>query len=511
MTQGSTLNQRIFNSLSRKAEDFVPQDSKKVKLYVCGPTVYDLLHVGNFRGPIFFNLVRNWLEYLGHKVEFVFNYTDVDDKIINRGKEDGVPSQQIAEKYVEEFRKDYFRLGLRAHDRNPKVTETMPEIIQMVTELIERKVAYVSGGDVLFSIKKFNEYGKLSGRNTEDLMVGVRIDPNDKKEDPLDFALWKGAKEGEPFWESPWGKGRPGWHIECSAMIRKHLGDTIDIHGGGMDLIFPHHENEIAQSEGCTGKLFVKYWMHNNMINFGGAKMSKSLGNIRTARSFMDEFTPEVLKYMLLSTHYRSVTDLSEDSIENSISGLARIYSALALADSVLALEASAVGSAGPIAGSAGPSAGGGKRPEYKSAIAATLNESWSKIEKSLCDDFGTPEVMAAIFDVVRNFNGQVKRGLKGNPKVIEVCKEFKIWVKQAGELMALFQMPAAEFLVTLDDQLLRRKNLNRSEIDLLVQKRMEARTQKNFPESDRLREELTKLGISVSDFAGGSFWEVTK
>lgn len=487
----------IYNSQTRTKEKFEPLQPPQVKMYVCGPTVYDLLHVGNFRGPIFFNLVRNWLEHLGYQVKFVFNFTDVDDKIINRANEEKAPAQEVAEKYIREFLADYQRLGLRKHDLNPKVTETMKEIIEMISELIEKQKAYVAGQDVNYSIPSFSEYGKLSNRNTDDMLTGVRIDPSEKKHSPLDFALWKNAKPGEPSWPSPWGEGRPGWHIECSAMIRKHLGDTIDIHGGGMDLIFPHHENEIAQSEGCTGKPFVRYWMHNNMINFGGAKMSKSLGNIRTARSFMDQYSPEVFKFLILSSHYRSVSDLSDESVHHAIAGLARIYSALALAE--LMLGPASNDGAGALIAPLTPT----EKDQYQ-----TL---WKRIEVAMNDDFNTAEVMAVLFEQVRALNAVAKRGMKPNAKAIGQARILKALAAKMGSMMSLFQQPPMGFLRELDDLLLQKMNLRRADVDAKVQERAQARAAKNFAESDRLRAELTAMGISVSDTPEGSDWEVTK
>ena len=482
----------VYNSLSRKKEKFEPYTSGQVKMYCCGPTVYDLLHIGNFRGPVFYNLVRKWLEFSGFKVTYAYNYTDVDDKIIDRANQDKVSSSQISEKYIIEFQKDYDRLGLGPHSFNPKVTDYMDAIVKMIADLISKEKAYVVNGEVLFSIRSFPEYGKLSNRDPDDLKAGVRMDVASGKKDPLDFVLWKPAKPGEPSWESPWGAGRPGWHIECSAMTRDLFGEQIDIHGGGMDLIFPHHENEIAQSEGCSGKQLAKYWMHNNMINFSGAKMSKSLGNIRTLRSFMDEFNPEIFKYMILSAHYRSVSEFGEQVIEHTVHGLARIYSALALAESLLpgtsqlAIPADAV-------------------------FEKITNESWGKIKDALNDDFNSPEVFAALFEVVRQFNTQVKRGIKANPAALGKCHAFVALVRKAGNLMALFQLPAKEFLITLDDMLLRKKNLLRATVDQLVHERAQARVEKNFAKSDELRAKLTEMGISVSDTVEGSFWEVTK
>ncbi len=482
----------IYNTLTRTKEEFKPLNPPAVKMYCCGPTVYDLLHVGNFRGVIFYNLVRNWLEQAGYQVTMVYNYTDVDDKIIQRALKDGVSAAVVAEKYIYEFETDFQRLKLRPHSLNPRVSQTMPEIQAMISDLIAKGKAYVSGSDVWYSIKAFPEYGKLSNRQVEDLRVGVRIENDEKKQDPLDFALWKQAKAGEPSWPSPWGEGRPGWHIECSAMAKRHLGEQIDIHGGGLDLMFPHHENEIAQSEGCSDKAFAKYWVHNNMINFGGAKMSKSVGNIMTARSFMDTYHPEILKYVNLSSHYRSVFDLSESSLEHSIKGLARIYSALAVANSFLLAEGNSALSNDP-------------------AFAQVTQEAWKQIQLSLDDDFGTPEVMARIFEVVRQFNSQVKFGMKSNPVVLAKAKTFKEFVLKVGNLMSLFQEPAREFLQALDNMLLKSLGIERQLVDQLVQERVNARTAKDFKRSDELRDQLVKMGIAVMDSPEGTFWEVAK
>lgn len=479
---------KIYNSLTRKKEDFVPLNAPNVKMYVCGPTVYDFLHVGNFRNPVVFNLIRNWLEHLGYKVTFALNFTDVDDKIINRANRDNIEPQKLAENYIAEYRKDFAALKLHSHDLNPKVTETMPEILDLIGKLVENKKAYVAGNDVMYSIKNFPEYGKLSGRNVEDLQAGARVDVDEKKENPLDFALWKGAKPGEPFWDSPWGQGRPGWHIECSAMICKHFGEQIDIHGGGSDLIFPHHENEIAQSEGLTGKTFSKYWIHVHMLNFSGQKMSKSLGNIISMREFLQTHNPEIYKWMILSTHYRSLCDFSEEAVHRAIAGLARIYSALAVAEEFIAENVPA-----------------------DPAFQKITNDAWKKVEDSLNDDFNTPEAFAALFDVIRVFNSQIKRGLKANPALQGKARAFTEFVQRIGKPMSLFQEKASEFLLTLDNMLLVKMNLKREDINLIVQQRAEARAAKDFKKSDEFRDKLLSLGISVMDTPTGSVWEVTK
>lgn len=485
------MSLKIHNSLSKKLEEFIPLDPKHVKMYVCGPTVYNFLHVGNFRGVVVFNLVRNWLEYLGYSVSYALNFTDVDDKIIHRAQELGMTPGELSEKYIAEYKKDFSTLKLRPHDFNPKVTETMSEITEMVQSLIKNGKAYETHGDVMYSIESFSEYGKLSGRHTEELQAGARVDVDDKKRSPLDFALWKAAKPGEISWPSPWGPGRPGWHIECSAMIQKIYGEQIDIHGGGMDLIFPHHENEIAQSEGCSGKHFVKYWMHNNMLNFGGQKMSKSLGNIVTLREFLETNSAEVYKWMILSVHYRTMSDFSDAAIDRAVSGLARVYSAMALADSYLMGDSSEI------------------LPEP--SFQKVADEAWSKIEAALNDDFGTPEAFAVLFEVVRQFNSQLRRGLKVSPVLQGKAKVFMSLVRKFGSLMSLFQEPAQDFLIQLDDLLLKKMNLQRSEIDALVAERSQARLSKDFAKSDELRGKLNAMGIAVSDTTEGSFWEVAK
>ncbi len=483
---------KLYNSQSRKLEEFVPLKPGHVSMYVCGPTVYDLLHVGNFRGPVFFNMVRNWLEHSGYKVTYALNFTDVDDKIINRANEKGMDSAALAEQFVEAYKQDFFSLGLKKHELNPKVTETMNEIIQMVQDLIDKKSAYATQGDVMFSIKSFPSYGKLSGRNPDDLLSGARVEVDEKKQNPLDFALWKAAKPGEPSWQAPWGAGRPGWHIECSAMIKKHFGEQIDIHGGGSDLIFPHHENEIAQSEACTGKDFVKYWLHVGMLNFGGQKMSKSVGNIVSLRSFVEHYNSEIYKWLILSVHYRSVSDFGDEAISRAIKGLARIYSAMSVAESVI-------------------EAGQGVSSQVDAAFAKSCEATWAQFTDSLNDDFGTPNAFAAIFDLVRTFNAQVKRGAKVTPIVLFKAQAFLKVMKDVSSITALFGENATQFLRKLDDMLLVELKLERSAVDAVIAERVEARNQKDFKKSDELRDKLQAMGISVMDTPQGVVWEVLK
>ena len=468
-------------------------------MYLCGPTVYGLLHVGNFRGPVFFNLVRNWLERLGYKVTFAYNYTDVDDKIISRAKEEGVEANQISEKYIADFEKDFASLNLRKHSLNPRVTENLLPIVNIIKTLIEREKAYVAAdGEVLYSVRSFEGYGKLSGKNLDDLQAGARVEIDKKKRDPMDFALWKPAKAGEPKWPSPWCDGRPGWHIECSAMIQSLLGNSIDIHGGGSDLIFPHHENEIAQSEGATGAPFVKYWMHNNMLTFGEKKMSKSLGNIMSLRDFLAKYNAEIYKYMMLSVHYRSLSDFTDQGVQFAVAGLARFYSALNLAAKTIATAAEMQ----PPVVAAGV---------LNKGFAQVLEQAEKGVVESLNDDFNTSEMFAAMFTMVRAFNAQIRLAAKVTPESLKVALSFRAFILDKGALLALFDEVPGDYLVLLDDMLLKQKGLERVAVDKLVEERSAVRLAKDFKRSDELRDQLVAMGISLQDTATGTIWEVAK
>ena len=445
-------------------------------MYVCGPTVYDFLHIGNFRGAIFFNLVRNWLEYLDYQVTYVYNYTDIDDKIINKAQQESLSTKEIAEKYIYEFEKDYNSLGLRPHTHNPKATDHIEDMTSMIQTLIEKNRAYITtSGEVFYCIKNFSEYGKLSGKNLEELQVGVRIEVNEQKQNPLDFILWKPSKEDMPGWDSPWGRGRPGWHIECSVMSCKLLGETIDIHGGGMDLIFPHHENEIAQSEGSSEKIFVKHWMHHNLIQFGSEKMSKSLGNIISTRDFLQNHHPEILKYMILISHYRSLSMFSENQIQNAIIGLMRIYSALSSASKIQNHSS--------------------QNPSKE--FTTLINTAQDKITEALNDDFNTPQMFAHIFEITRTFNAFVQDQIEDLP---EIAKAFQSFIKKQGILLALFQEDPDVFLRKLEDILLAKQNIKREDIDQMIEERNKARLKKDYQKSDEIRDMLLEKSIEIHD-----------
>jgi cysteinyl-tRNA synthetase len=426
------------------------------------------------------------------EVTYVYNYTDVDDKIIKRANDEKVDSSEISETYIKAFEEDYNRLKLRPHTKNPRVTEHMDDIIKLVEGIIESGKGYVIDGEVFFSIDNFESYGKLSGKKLDELEVGQRVEVDQRKKNPMDFVLWKPAKPDEPSWDSPWGKGRPGWHIECSAMIRALLGESIDIHGGGIDLIFPHHENEIAQGEGCSGKKYCNYWMHNNFINLKDQKMSKSLGNVITARSFMDKYHPEILKFVMLSAHYRSMLNVNEEKIEQAVSGLARVYKALREADEFI--SASSLEGGNP----------------YK-ALQTQMDTADARIKKALNDDFNTGEMMANIYEVVRVFNAQNIAKKKKDANALASAKVFKSWINSWAEVSALFLEGPTEFLKALDEILILEKGIDKAEVEKLIQDRDQARADKDWAKSDEARDKLLAMGIEIMDSPEGTTWEVKK
>lgn len=475
----------VYNTLTNKKVPFETVEPGKVKMYVCGPTVYDLLHIGNFRGAIFFNLVRNWLEFTGHQVTYAYNFTDVDDKIIKRANEEGVDSAVISERYIEEFKKDYSRLGLKPHDYNPKVTDHINSIIEIVSKLVDNGTAYVVDGEVFYDISKFTDYGKLSGKKLDDLNAGQRVDVDERKKNPGDFVLWKPSKPGEPKWESPWSEGRPGWHIECSAMIQSIFGGTIDIHGGGIDLIFPHHENEIAQGEGAHHCEYCKTWMHNNFINMDNEKMSKSLGNVIKGREFMDQYNGEILKYMFLSVHYRRVLSVSDAKVKQTICALNRVYSAKKDALSVIA----------NFDGDAG---------KADANFLKLLEKADGEILKALNDDFNTADFIAHVFEVVRSFNALNITRKKPNADKKATAQAFTRWLDKYGEMSALFHDDPDTMLTEFDNILLRMKGVERAKVENLIEQRTKARDEKNWEESDKIRDELNSLGIELYDGCSG-------
>ena len=465
---------KVFNTLTKKKEEFVPLEEGKVRMYVCGPTVYNYIHIGNARPMIVFATVRRYFEYKGYDVNYVSNFTDVDDKIIKKAIEEQVSAQEISQRYIAECKKDMAGMNVKPATKHPLATEEICGMVEMISELIDKGYAYEKNGTVYFSTRKFKDYGKLSHKNLDDLRSGGRsllVSGEDEKEDPLDFVLWKPKKEGEPFWKSPWSDGRPGWHIECSVMSRKYLGEQIDIHAGGEDLIFPHHENEIAQSEAANGKEFARYWMHNAFLNIDNRKMSKSLGNFRTVREISEQYDLQVLRFFMLSAHYRSPLNFSAELMEASKNGLERILNATDnlkhLIASVAAEEMSA---------------------EEKEAFSKT-DAYVEEFEKAMDDDFNTADAIAAIFELVKYAN---------TTATAESSKEYL-----RGLLDRIVKLGDVLGLI-LD----KKEELLDADIEKLIEERQAARKAKDFARADAIRDELLEKGIILKDTREGVQWK---
>ena len=465
---------KVFNTLTKKKEEFVPLEEGKVRMYVCGPTVYNYIHIGNARPMIVFDTVRRYFEYKGYDVNYVSNFTDVDDKIIKKAIEEQVSVQEISQRYIAECKKDMAGMNVKPATKHPLATEEICGMVEMISELIDKGYAYEKNGTVYFSTRKFKDYGKLSHKNLDDLRSGGRsllVSGEDEKEDPLDFVLWKPKKEGEPFWKSPWSDGRPGWHIECSVMSRKYLGEQIDIHAGGEDLIFPHHENEIAQSEAANGKEFARYWMHNAFLNIDNRKMSKSLGIFRTVREISEQYDLQVLRFFMLSAHYRSPLNFSAELMEASKNGLERILNATDnlkhLIASVAAEEMSA---------------------EEKEAFSKT-DAYVEEFEKAMDDDFNTADAIAAIFELVKYAN---------TTATAESSKEYL-----RGLLDRIVKLGDVLGLI-LD----KKEELLDADIEKLIEERQAARKAKDFARADAIRDELLEKGIILKDTREGVQWK---
>ena len=460
---------RIYNTLSRQKEEFVPLEPGKVRIYACGPTVYNFIHIGNARPICVFDVLRRYLEYRGYDVTFVQNFTDIDDKLIKKANEEGITVAEVAERYIAEYKKDAEGLGVRPATVHPRATEVVDKIIEIVSHLVEKGYAYESNGDVYFRVHKFEDYGKLSHMPIEDLEAGSRVDVSELKEDPLDFALWKAAKPGEPYWESPWGQGRPGWHIECTAMIQKHLGETIDIHCGGQDLAFPHHEDEIAQGECCTGKPYARYWMHNGFINVDNQKMSKSLGNFFTVRDVAEKFGYEPIKYLMLSSHYRSPINYSYDIITQCIAALQRLHNCRDHMDFALTVTVDAAG-------------------EGDAAFMKEIDQCVEKFVTVMDDDLNTADGITALFDMVKIINTYLTE-----PRSKEAVNYA---IRRFDELTDVLGLLYNRETEDLD-----------AEIEELIAQRQAARAAKNFAEADRIRDELKARGIELKDTPQGVQW----
>lgn len=455
---------QVYNDLTNQKEEFVPLQPNKVNMYVCGMTVYDLCHLGHARVMVVFDVVYRYLKYRGYDVTYIRNITDIDDKIINRANEKGEHFSELTERFIKAMHEDSDALGVLPPDGEPKATDHIDEILEMIETLIEKEHAYVAAnGDVYYSVASFDGYGKLSGKSIEDLQAGARVNPGEEKRDPLDFALWKTAKEGEPAWDSPWGNGRPGWHIECSAMSTRQLGNTFDIHGGGADLTFPHHENEIAQSEGATGHPFVKYWLHNGFVRINDEKMSKSLGNFFTVREILNRYRAEEVRYFILTSQYRSPLNYDNEHLDNARAALTRFYTALR---------------------------------DLPDADPVDNGDYQQRFEEAMDDDFNTPVALAVLFDLVRDINTLRKTDTNAAAGAGALLRKL-------AQVLGLLQGDPEEFLRghASDD------GLSDEKIDELVQQRVEAKQNKDWATADKIRDDLKEQGIIVEDGPEGSSW----
>jgi len=476
---------KIYNTLTKRVEAFEPLEPGHVKMYVCGPTVYDYFHIGNARPFIVFDVVRRWFEYRGYRVTFVQNITDVDDKIINRAAAEGISPQEIAERYTQAYWEDLERLGVLPANYQPKATEWIPKMVEFVQRLIDKGYAYaLENGDVYFRVRKFEGYGKLSGKSIEELEAGARVEVDERKEDPLDFALWKAAKPGEPKWPAPWGEGRPGWHLECSVMAMGLLGETLDIHGGGQDLIFPHHENEIAQSEAATGKPFVRYWMHNGLLKYQGEKMSKSLGNFEYARDVVAKYGKEAVRYFYLSKHYRTPVNFTHEAMEDARRAVERVYHLLEELDQDLArrdghaLELNVE-----------------KLTERGRAYLAYLERAKREFEEHMDDDFNTAAALGVLFELVKEAN--VFRQGVAEEDLPLLRRTFEL-IRELGAPLGLFQESPWRAA---------RGDVQAQLVELLIEVRKELRRKREYELADRIRARLRELGIELKDKGEETVW----
>jgi len=472
---------KVYNSLSGEKEIFKTLEDKKVKIYSCGPTVYDYFHIGNARAFMVPDIIKRYLTYKGYDVLHVMNFTDIDDKMINRANEEGISVQELANRFITAFFEDIERLNIRKADIYPKATEHIDDMIEMVNRLVEDGFAYESNGDVYFRVSKFSEYGKLSKKNLDDLVAGARVEVSDKKENPLDFVLWKASKDGEPSWESPWGAGRPGWHIECSAMSKRYLGEEFDIHTGGVDLTFPHHENEIAQSEACCDHKVVNYWLHNGYINIDGEKMSKSLGNFFTTREILNKYPAEVVRFFLISNHYRSPINFSDQELDNSAKSLNKLENTVNKIDSLLALEVVA----GDLSGA---------------ELLSVYQEKKEKLIEAMDDDFNTALAIGVLHELAKEVNRFV------NNPTFELTAEVKVSLEK---IKGLFDNFAKDVLGILVEKKEGNNDLVDPLISLLLDVREKSRQNKSYQLADEIRDRLDELGIEVKDTPQGAEWSL--
>lgn len=482
----------LYNTLTRQKQTFEPRIPGKVSMYVCGITAYDFCHVGHARSTVVFDVLARFLQRKGYELTFIRNFTDIDDKIIKRANELGLTSKEVAEKNIDYFYEDMDRLNIRRPNIEPKCTEHIPEMLTLTQTLIDKGHAYATpSGDVYFRVRSFDGYGKLSRRDIDDLRSGARIEPGEEKEDPLDFALWKAAKPGEPSWESPWGQGRPGWHLECSAMSEKYVDLPLDIHGGGQDLSFPHHENEIAQSEAATGKELARFWVHNGFIQINSEKMSKSLGNFFTIRDVLDKFQAETMRFFLMSSHYRSPLDFSDEALEEAEKGIRRVYAAIGqMRESLQKAKWSKA-----------------QLPEEITAELAAFEEKW---DAAMEDDLNTAAALGYVFSAVR-LAGRIgeDKAMRKSEGARDLWQRILDDLASWDEVLGVFHRDPDEFLAELRDTRAARKGIDTAAVQIKLDERLDARKNKDFARSDALRDELAGLGVDVKDTPAGQVWDV--
>ncbi|MDO8723259.1 MAG: cysteine--tRNA ligase, partial [Syntrophales bacterium] len=488
---------RLYNTITKQKEPFQPVEAGKAGIYVCGITAYDVCHVGHARSAVVFDVIVRYLRYRGYQVTYVKNFTDVDDKIIDKANAEGTDIFKISERYIGEHNEDMDALGVIRPDHAPRATEHIERMIELINKLIANNLAYVIGGDVYFAVEKFKDYGQLSGRTLEDMLAGARVDVNEKKFNPLDFALWKASKEGEPWWESPWGRGRPGWHIECSVMSQHFLGDTFDIHGGGEDLIFPHHENEMAQSKGTTGKPLAKYWLHNGFVRINSEKMSKSLGNFFTIRDMLKAYHPEVLRLFILQNHYRSPVDYTDAYLAEVRQGMNRLYAALKTIRDALTDRP---------APDATPLGLTGKHAE----VLARINAQREKFVEAMDDDFNTARAVGCLFEATRIINGYLaEKPSLASPETLFILHQAHRYFEEAGGVLGFFRDAVDDYFLKDREKESAKQGLNAEEIERLIGERNIARGVKNWEKADEIRKTLAGKNVILKDSPASTTWEI--
>lgn len=474
---------RIYNSLGRKKENFESIEAGKVKMYVCGPTAYDSCHIGHARSVVVFDVIARYFREKNYSVIYVRNFTDVDDKIINRANQLGISTSELAEKYIKEFYKDMDALNVIRADYEPRATQFVGQMIQVIEVLIKKGLAYQINGDVYFAVEKFDGYGKLSGRRLEEMEAGARVDIDEKKHNPFDFALWKSSKPGEPAWESPWGSGRPGWHIECSAMSSEYLGKSFDIHGGGKDLIFPHHENEIAQSEGAFEKTFAKYWVHNGFVNIDQEKMSKSLGNFLMIKDILELYHPEVIRFFLLSKHYRSPVDYSDKAMDEARTGLDKIYGLLLRIENILKNDST-----------------------QKLHLPGDY---WKRFCEAMDDDFNTARGIGILFDAVRNLNRLLDEEKNLSLEIKQALTTGRNDILKMGSILGIFYESPAIYFEKMQARAIHAQSIDPEMVEEMINQRYEARKAKDWEKADRIRQQLSEMNIILEDRSDGTAWKI--